>query len=427
MPNPPNHHRARPARRVHAQVFAATLTALFSGLAMAENSPWYLGAAIGWSHDSNVFRVPDALARSAGLSQSDRITTATLLGGLDQPFGRQRLFGTATLRNNRFATNRVLDNTGYSLKLGLDWSAAERLSGNLNMTANRELAFLNPDSGVPTLLHGNLARTGQIDGAVRYGLVARWQVEGSFGSRNMGYSSSEYRSRENHEEWASAGLRYRPSGALGLGLAWRQGLGHFPKFGIMASGEFQVDRFRNRNLDLTADWIASGASSLNARLSIGRLTHSVAAQRDYSGLTGELRWLWRPTGKLLVTTTLARETGQEFGAGTSFFVTGTDLSRTVNGVRVRAEHELSGKLNLNAGLSRSRRALVDTESTILGVPFVVTGVDNTNVVSLGLHWMPTRNAQLLCDFSHERRSTDGRLSSAFGVNVLGCNGQVTLQ
>jgi len=403
------------------------LSCALAGPALAETSPWYVGAALGYSHDSNVFRLPDTLASMAAPGLSDSITSATLLGGLDQAIGRQHLYGNATLRDNRFANHRALDNTGYGLKLGADWSTVERLSGNFNLMANREMAFLNPDSGVPTLAHANIARTNQIDGSLRYGLVARWQLEGSFGRRAMGYSAPEYRSRENREDWASVGLRYRPSGALGLGLAWRQGQGRFPKFATLASGDFEADRYRSRNLDLTADWIASGASSLNARLSTGRLTHSVAAQRDYSGLTGELRWLWRPTGKLLVTTTLARETGQEFGAGTSFFVTGTDLSRTVNGLRLLAEHELSGKLKLSAGLSRSRRALVDTESTILGVPFSVAGADTTNAVTMGLRWTATRSTQLSCDYSHERRSTDGHLSQAYGVNVIGCNGQFTLQ
>lgn len=408
----------------------AAATALLCTGAWAQSSPWYVGAALGWSHDSNIYRLPDsgtAASAPAGTSTADRITTASLLGGLDQTIGRQRLYGSASLRDNRFANNRALNNTGYGLKLGLDWETVNHLSGNFNVRANRELAFITPDSGVPTLTHGNIARSSQVDGTVRLGLVSRWQLESSFGHRVLGYSATEYRSRENNEDWATLGLRWRPSGALGLGVAWRQGLGRIPKYLTLASGDFQADRFRTGNLDLTADWIASGASTVNARLSSGKLTHSVATQRDYHGLTGELRWLWRPTGKLLVSTTLARETGQEIGVGTSFFVTGTDLSRTVNGLRLRADQELSAKLSLSAGLSRSRRALVDVESTILGVPFTVAGADNTTAASLGLRWTPTRSTQLSCDYSHERRSADGVLSQSYGVNVFGCSGQLTLQ
>lgn len=417
---PPTRHLARP-------LACAAVAALLCSGAWGQSSPWYVGAALGWSHDSNIYRLPDAAVSPGGIGGSDRITTASLLGGLDQTIGRQRLYGSASLRDNRFANNRALNNTGYGLKLGLDWATVGNVSGNLNVLANRELAFVTPDNGVPTLTHGNIARSSQVDGAVRLGLVSRWQLESTFGHRSLGYSATEYRSRETREDWATLGLRYRPSGALGLGLAWRQGQGRIPRYQTLASGDFLPDRFRSGNLDLTADWIASGASTINARLSSGKLTHSVASQRDYHGLTGELRWLWRPTGKLLVSTTLVRETGQEVGVGTSFFVTGTDLSRTVNGLRLRADQELSAKLSLGLGISRGRRALVNTESTILGVPFTLSGADTTNATTLGLRWTPTRSTQLSCDYSHERRSASSTLSSSYGVNVFGCSGQVTMQ
>ena len=164
----PNFQYKRTSRRARLTGAAlAALAGLLAGPVCAETSPWYVGAALGYSHDSNVFRLPDSLASSTGTSQGDRITSATLLGGLDQSIGRQRLHGSATLRDNRFAHHRALDNTGYGLRLGLDWSTVERLSGNLNLQANRELAFLNPDSGVPTLSRANIARSSQVDGKLR--------------------------------------------------------------------------------------------------------------------------------------------------------------------------------------------------------------------------------------------------------------------
>jgi hypothetical protein len=395
--------------------------------AQAETSPWYVGGALGFSHESNIYRLADGVTAPAGTQRTDNVTTATLLGGLDQPIGRQHLFGSATLRNSRYANNSGLDNTGYGLRLGLDWSTIERLSGTLNLQANRELAFANPDNAVPTLLQRNIARTSQFDGAIRYGLVARWQAEATFGHRTLGYSAEEYRSREFNESWVSTGLRYRPSGALSLGVAVRQNQGRYPGFRALAGGGFAADTFRRHDIDLTGEWIASGASTLNLRLSGGRLRHSEASQRDYSGLTGELRWAWRPTGKLSISTALARETGQEFGASSTFLITGTDLSRTVNALRTQVGYELSSKINLNAGASYSRRLLADTVTTVIGSPFVTDGNDHTTAITLGARWTPTRSTQLSCDYSRERRGSDGHLSTPYGANVFGCVGQLTLQ
>lgn len=418
-------------RGLLARLGLAGLLSLAAMAAGAQSSPWYVGAALGLTHDSNVYRLPDSLPASqsglAGLVRADRITTATLLAGLDQPFGRQHAYGSLSLRDSRFAHNKALDNDGYALKLGLDWSTIERLSGQLNLQANRDLAFANPDNGVPTLLARNIARSLQWDGSLRYGLVSRWQAESTFGHRTLDYSAPAYQSRAYRENWLSIGLRFRPSGALGLGLALRENRGSFPQYSTLDAGGFAADDYKRQDIDLTADWIATGASSFNARLSTGRLRHSQAAQRNYSGATGELRWQWRPTGKLLVTSTLAREAGQEFGAGGSFFVTASDLSRSVNALRTQVDWSASAKVSLVLGASSSQRALVDTQSTIFGQDLVLDGRDRSTSLWLGARWRPLRSTVLSCDFSQERRSSDGRLSSAFSARVFGCAAQMTLQ
>lgn len=419
----PSTHRFPPSR---CRLLAVTIGLAALG-AQAETSPWYLGGGLGLSHESNIYRLADGAVPPAGAQRTDNITSATLLGGLDQPIGRQRLYGSATLRNNRYARNTGLDNTGYGLRLGLDWSTVERLSGTLNLQANRELAFANPDNAVPTLARRNIARTSQFDGAIRYGLIAKWQAEATFGHRTLGYSAEEYRSREFNESWVSTGVRYRPSGALSMGLALRQNQGRYPGFRALAGGGFAADTFRRRDIDLTGDWIASGASTVNLRLSGGHMSHSEASQRDYSGLTGELRWVWKPTGKLSFSTALARETGQEFGVSSAFLVTGADLSRTVNALRSQVGYELSSKISLNAGASYSRRLLADKVTPVIGAPFVTDGADHTTAITLGARWTPTRSTQISCDYSHERRGSDGHLSTPYGANVFGCVGQLTLQ
>ena len=103
--------------------------------AAAQTSPWYLGASLALTHEDNVYRLPDGVATPAGVSKADTITTASLLAGLDQPIGRQRLYGTASLRDNRFDRNRVLDNQGYALRAGLDWATGERIAGTLDLRA----------------------------------------------------------------------------------------------------------------------------------------------------------------------------------------------------------------------------------------------------------------------------------------------------
>ena len=94
---------------------------------LSRDAPYYLGVSQGFTHESNVFRSPNG--------SSDTYSSTSLLGGFDQPIGRQRLFGTASVSANRYFKQSELDNTSYALNAGLDWETINKLSGNVNASA----------------------------------------------------------------------------------------------------------------------------------------------------------------------------------------------------------------------------------------------------------------------------------------------------
>ena len=104
----------RPATRI-----AAALVLLASPLAMAETSPYYIGVSQAFGHESNLYRVGGNAGLPAGAqSESDTISTTSLVAGIDQTWGRQRLSGSGSLRASRYAKNDQLNNEGYGLNLG---------------------------------------------------------------------------------------------------------------------------------------------------------------------------------------------------------------------------------------------------------------------------------------------------------------------
>ena len=115
-------HQIFVARKIarHERPFQAGREACAATTAQAETSPWYVGGALGLSHETNVYRLPEGIAPQTGTARSDQVTSATLLGGLDQPIGRQRLFGNVTVRQNRYSGNPQFNNTSYNGSLGLD-------------------------------------------------------------------------------------------------------------------------------------------------------------------------------------------------------------------------------------------------------------------------------------------------------------------
>jgi hypothetical protein len=411
-------------RRLRASLLACTL---FAPAAWA--GPWYLGIAQSIGSDSNIYRIADdAAALPAGRSKSDTVYNTTLLAGVDEQIGRQRLRGDAHLRASRFDRNGSLDNSGYGMRVGLDWQTVGRVSGNVNLATNRSLARFSNDVLGATNLQRNLERASQTDAAVRVGVITRWTAEAGASYQTVGYSAIEFASREFRQSSLWGGLRYRPSNVTTLGAALRVTNGRFPRFARLLDGSFVSDPYDQRFVDLTATWAPTGASTYDARLSLGKTDYERASARDFSGATGALTWTWRPTGKLRFETRLARETGQD-SAAIDFVGSGrfADSSRITNALRVQANVEASAKFTLYGSFGYAYRDLAETRTDLGGSPVALTGDDRTASVSLGGRWAPTRSITLGCEAAHEQRDHSGALSTDLSATSFGCFAQFTLQ
>lgn len=405
---------------------------LLGGAAQAEPNPYYLGVSESVQHDGNLLRLPDGVQPTNGFVQADTIMSTSLLGGFDQNISRQHLFGNLTLRDDRFRNNDILNNHGYTAAGGADWESAERLSGNLRLVGTRNLASFSSQVGfVPKR---NIETTRQLDTTVRVGAVTAFTVEGGAGYRSVDYSAEEYNRLEFRENRVSLGGRWRPDGATSAGLGVRESRGRYPKFGEDADG-FVADRYTRRDLDLDASVVGAGASDLLARLSLGQIRYEQSTQRDFTGVTGVLRWIWRPTGKLRLDTSLTRDPGQDsyfqqyfgFNPDGSFgILDGTvEFSRITNAFRVQAEYQASGKISLDASFGLSRRSLAATSTANPGAP--LNGSDHGQNYGFGAVWTPLRSLQFGCSWNHDLRRGGAPLSSDFSDTTYSCYGQFTLQ
>lgn len=425
--NPP----ASSAHSAHSvpSVALCALLAMAAGTATAETSPYYIGGAQAFSHETNALRLGDSESPPEGYSRSDTISSTSLLAGLNQPFGRQRAYANLALRSTRYSNNSVFDNQGYSANAGLDWSTIERVSGTLKLSANRALASFGITE-VGLLSQKNLETTQALDATVSVGLVTQYSFEAALGHRRVRNSldQSTIQSRNFDQDNASVGVRWRPTGASNFGLSVGGAKGRYPQFRTNATGDGYVeDRFTRRDIELTAGLQPSGLSSLDARLSVGKTSYDLNNQRDFSGVTGSIGWMWQPTGKLRFNSRISRDTGQDSYATTVFSTPGlSDYSQTTSSLRIVTDYELSAKVGLNAALQVVQRKLVRTIDNPF-IPLNAEGKDRTTLLSLGARWTPLRNALLGCDLSNENRSASGQLTTPLSNRGVSCFGQLTLQ
>lgn len=411
-------------------VLAAAITLLGATAASAQSSPYYIGVAQSLAHESNIYRVGDDQALPAGFSKSDTVSGTSLVAGVDQTWGRQRLYGSGNLRANRYSSNKALDNDSYGLNLAVDWATINRLSGTLALAADNSLVQFNnrTTSGVETVK--NEARTLSLDAKARLGVVTRYTLEAGAGWRERKYSADAYDRLQNSQQYGSIGMRFRPSNLLSLGVALRLTHTDYPRWRPLNGGGSESEQIKRQDIDFTASWQPSGVSQINARLSPTRSRYDRSPDADFSGLTGSASWAWQPTGKTRLTTTLSRDTGQSADA-VSLGILGngiSDESRTTTALGVKANHELTGKIALTGGLTYARRAL---RSDLLAGGTALasdTGNDNTTILSLGGRWYPTRSIQVGCDISAEKRSSSNQqLSVSLSSNAVSCFGQIVLQ
>lgn len=417
--------------RTEARRRAALLAvALAAGPAAAETNPWSLGVALAESHDDNLFRAPE------GQAVGDHYRTVSLSGALDQAIGRQQLQASAALRDNRYAQRDDLDYRGYSLQAAWNGSSAGSLGWGLSYRAQRNLASyanaLNPQERI-----ANVETSRQAGLTLQLGLVGDWVAGLNTGHRSLDYSAAVYAPDELEQDHLGLSLTWHPLGPLSLTSGPRVTLGRFPHAQPGPNGAAdQADRFRRRDWDLSARWVASGASELTARISLSHQRHDLLRTLDFSGTTGELGWQWRPGARTALSLALARDTGSE----TSFFTLGSgagglrgsgDSSQVTRSLRLGLDYQLGAKATLALQASAARRHLVNASTLATGSGPIdlgrLAGDEPSHALLLALRYEPLRAVQLSCEASRGQRSGVAGLSSSYRYTVLSCSGQLTLR
>jgi hypothetical protein len=390
------------------------------GSAFAQQSPWYIGVSQGFTHYSNVYR------QGAGQEVSDTVSSTGVLGGLNLELGRQRVFADFTANSNRYQDQDQQNNNSYSLSTGLDWQTIEHLSGNVRLTGRRNLGDYGvgtlPAYGVTTPVR-NVETIRQASASVRYAMLSYLAFTGGVSDSELKYSFTT--ERDTSSKSAHAGLVYgTPGSLLNLGVSGRVTKGETPRyrqlldplFPNLGFGPVEPDESDRKDIDFTVIWTASALSTVTGRISATREDHTAPSRSDFSGVTGEVEWSYKPSDKLAVQTSIARDTGSQTTftrlQSTDPFPTMADQNRVNWVFGVDAKYALTAKVSLNGSLQHTR-----------GDVDVVSGrsyQSRSNQFALGANYQVLRTLSLGCNLTRETRR-------AYGANVAGCSAQFVLR
>jgi hypothetical protein len=398
-------------------VYGLALTAGLLGLgtAQAQERPWTLSAAQALRYDSNVFRTERGTP-----AETDVSSITSLDGRLRARLGRQQAYVGAGLSAHRYRDNDQLDFTGRTLEAGVNWATVERLSGTVRYVQNLGSAVYGA-ADAPQVRDRVLERTQLAEATVRFGMTSRSALLAGWAHRRVDYSIVAYQDREYQQNVASLGYQYGVDRALTLGVGTRYTRDRTPRYDEPTPGTFVENRSTRRDLDFTAAWQPGGLSTVSARVSASRQRHTQATAADFSGVTGSLRWEYRPTGKLTLITQLDRDTAAEarfMAFDGDAPESSIESRRLVNSAQVEARYELTGKTRMNARLRQARSDLDDGAGA--------SGSDTTTLYGLGVEYNPTRTVLLGCELGRESRSTASSLSFSYRATVAQCLARLTL-
>jgi hypothetical protein len=380
-----------------------------------EPNPYYIGASQTLARESNLFRTAESA--TPGPSR-DTVSSTSLLAGLDQPIGRQRLFADLALRAVRHDENSQLDHTGGNLLAGLDWSAADAFEGRISYALDRALVRYGADLGFDAGSGRVLQTAKELIVRGQYGLVALLSVEAGFARRELDFSIESGNAFE--QDTVSAALKYRPSGALTLGVGGRRTEGSFP-FAGAAGSAVRNDDFERQDIDLLAVWVPTGASSLTARVSRTNEDHEGLAVRNVRGTTGLVAWNFKPTGKIELVTTFVRDTGAETTFSTTRAPGGAAVSSPLATTwQIEADYLATAKIKVQLLGRYLRRDLVDATSGD-------RGDDSLTETRLGVVWTPLRSVTVGCSVGREERNTGSALSFGYSATTTRCLAQFRTQ
>lgn len=404
---------ARPRACLVRPLVGAAVALACAGAAQAQLRPYYLTASQTINYDSNVFRVSED-------EDSDLISTTSLTVGVDQPIGRQRVYGSLGTRYTAYRDNSDLDGLGYSAGVGLDWEAGSKFSGNARAAISESQASFDQYGSLQRTETGkNEERSKTVDLSVQYGRVGILSLEALGNYTDIDYSANDFASRERKSRMFGGGVRWRPGGPWSFGLTARRTHGEYPAFATSA-GDTVSDDFDRTDLDLTALYVATGKSNLSLRLTQTREDHERDEDRDFDGLTGALSWRYRATGKVSMALTVTRETG----SGASFFtgtvITDPDLptppipslvyltdSTRTDTVSLNANWQATGRIDVTLGLRYARDRFDNRFVTDAGEDDS-SSRGSSRSVRLGASYAITRVWSAACGLGYEKRSTEAR-------------------
>ena len=360
---------------------------------LQEEQPLKLKVSGGISHDSNLFRLSDDTDAQAAIGTSDKSDIIYRLGAggrYELRQSRQKFIAEANVTEYKFRNFDNLDNTSSDLRGAWQWQVGNDWSGELGAGYRRYLeSFANFQQNLRDMVDQN-----RIYGNANYllhshlklTLDADW-VDSNHSEQTRDTLDSKINNTAFTVNWVTPAQNT-------VGLQYRTADARYPNPGTIGTTLVTNDYTENE-YSLVAHWILSGASEASARIGHVERKFNEAPDRNFSGPTWRLTYLWQPTGK----TSLELATWQEL----SEF---QDLSASYvreTGISVVPTWSIAPQVVLRGRISLQNLDYLGGPGTTAGSS---SREDKDRLFQLSALWTPLRLSELAFTVETGRRTSN---------------------
>jgi hypothetical protein len=384
---------------------------------------FYFGGLESLSYDSNLTETDVAPRLSTWISNS------SLIGGLNETYGRQNLTGTATIGRVIYHDQGDYDYTAEDVHLGWTSSLPGDINTDLDGGQTRQLAHF-ADFNTPTR---NILTRDAINGSVDfpvYGQDFRGLVGGD-GSKIRNSDPAEVINNSNSRE-VNVGLRYQPATGDRLDLLAREQ--HVDYTSPPSTASLTNANYTDRGIDLRATWVFSPISHILGRVGYTRrrVENPALSFENFSGPGFDVSYVYLPTPKTSLTLYALRQTGATGENGALYAITRTlrftpaYLPTAKTKLTLNLEYDLYNNITTQSyanALTAYYLSVFPAGSTI---PFIPNQSFSYHSTSVGLDgtWDPYRWLEAKLSWRRDERSAG---DVALGFNYVERVTMVTVQ
>jgi hypothetical protein len=311
----------------------------------AEGDFLTLTATANYQYDSNVFRVTNGAEPTGFSHRGDSIWTESAAADLNKVIGRQRLYGNLAVTNYNYQDFSVLDNTAYLGTLGYRLGFGSDSEVGVFYTGTNKLSDYADRTG---LYQRNMVNQARYGGDLLLRVAGSWLGVGSVTQgrdANSLYSQSAGNANVSSYD---AGVRFSPRGSANyIEARYSESAVHYDPYNSGAGSVNSLYSYEQHEERIAGLWSPNQVSSIEAGAGLVHSDHERSSTLDFTGWSGHLGYIWRPTSASTTNVRASRSIGAAGDAWGSY-------ART-NGLSLKQSWQATSKISLEGNAQYQER------------------------------------------------------------------------